>query len=346
MKKITGLLLLSIIMFISACEKDNLSETLSDVLIIKRKGAEMPAYIYGNGSEKIFLIILNGGPGGKGLEYRIGGIKDLEKKYAVVYLDQRGSGMSTGSYSGDDVTPELMAGDVLALVKILKHKYGDDLKFFLLGHSWGGLLGSTVMLTDQSPFKGWIEVDGGHNLKELFDDLLVRFPEVADEQIAKGLSVDFWTDVKIQIEEIKKEGYTDDNSTILNKLGYEAEEHLREDKVLADQTEMSISLVNYLYEESALITSISMMTINTTLSYIYTEIDYTKDLSKIKIPSMIMWGKYDLVIPYNQGEEAFKNIGSAKKTWVLFESSGHSPLMDEYEKFTNEMIKFIEANKN
>jgi pimeloyl-ACP methyl ester carboxylesterase len=346
MKKITGLLLLSIIMFISACEKDNLSETLSDVLIIKRKGAEMPAYIYGNGSEKIFLIILNGGPGGKGLEYRIGGIKDLEEKYAVVYLDQRGSGMSTGSYSGDDVTPELMAGDVLALVKILKHKYGDDLKFFLLGHSWGGLLGSTVMLTDQSPFKGWIEVDGGHNLKELFDDLMVRFPEVADEQIAKGHSVDFWTDVKSKIDEMKKEGYSDDASDELNELGYSAEEYLRADSVLGDQKGVSISLTNYLYEESTIITAISSITINTTLSYIWTTVDYTKDLSKIKIPSMIMWGKYDLVIPYNQGEEAFNNIGSAKKTWVLFESSGHSPMMDEHEKFANEMIKFIEANKN
>jgi len=346
MKKITSILILSLVIFFSSCEKDDLSSTLSDVLYVKYKGAEMPSYIYGNGSEKTFLIILNGGPGGKGLEYRVGGIKDLEDKYAIVYMDQRGSGMSSGNYSGSDVTPELMAEDVLALVKVLKYKYGNDLNLFLLGHSWGGLLGSKVLLLDQTPFKGWIEVDGGHNLKGLFDELLIRFPEIADEQISEGNSVDFWTDVKTQIEEIKKGGNTDDNSTKLNKLGYEAEEHLREDSVLADQTEMSISLINYLYEESALITSISMMTINTTLNYIYTEIDYPQELNKITIPSMIMWGKYDLVIPYNQGEEAFNNIGSAKKTWVLFEASGHSPLMDEYEKFTNEMIKFIEANKN
>ena len=345
MKKITSILILSIVIFFSSCEKDDISSTLSDVLYVKYKGAEMPSYIYGNGSEKTFLIILNGGPGGKGLEYRVGGIKDLEDKYAIVYMDQRGSGMSTGNYSGPELTPELMAEDVLALVKVLKYKYGNDLNLFLLGHSWGGLLGSKVLLTDQTPFKGWIEVDGGHNLKHLFDDLLVRFPEVADDQISEGNSVDFWTDVKTQIEEIKKGGNTDDNSTALNKLGYEAEEHLHEDSVLADQTGMSINLINYLYEESILTASISFMTINTTLSYIYTEVDYTQDLNKITIPSMIMWGKYDLVIPYKQGVEAYDNIGSAKKTWVLFEKSGHSAMMDEYEKFSNEMIKFIDANK-
>jgi len=344
MKKIT-LLLISIVLIFSACEKDDLSTTLSDVLTVKYKGAEMPAYIYGNGSEKIFLIILNGGPGGKGLEYRIGGVKNLEERYAVVYLDQRGSGMSTGNYSGPDITPALMAEDVLALVKVLKFKYGNDLKFFLLGHSWGGLLGSKVLLTDQSPFKGWIEVDGGHNLKGLFDDLLIRFPEVADEQISKGNSVDFWTDVNLTLDEITEEGYSDDNGTRLNELAYKSEDYLRNDSVLGNQDKMSVNIVSLLYEESLLITGISAITINTTLSYIWTEVDYTQELNKIKIPSLIMWGKYDLVIPYKQGEEAYNNIGSTKKTWVLFDKSGHSPMMDEYERFENEMIKFIEANK-
>jgi pimeloyl-ACP methyl ester carboxylesterase len=344
MKKI-AILLFSIVILFSACEKDDLSGTLSDVLYVKYKNAEMPAYIYGNGRDKTFLIILNGGPGGKGLEYRIGGVKDLEDKYAVVYLDQRGSGMSTGNYSGSEVTPALMAEDVLALVKVLKAKYGNDLNLFLLGHSWGGLLGSKVLLTDQSPFKGWIEVDGGHNLKGLFDVLLIRFPEVANEQIAKGNSVDFWTEANTTVDEIAKEGYTDDNGTILNKLAYKAEEYLREDSVLGDQSGMSVNLVSYLYEESIILTGISAITINSTLSYIWTEVDYTQELSKITIPSMIMWGKYDLVIPYVQGEEAYNHIGSTDKTWVLFDSSGHSPMMDEYKKFEREMIRFIEANK-
>ena len=344
MNKKASILILSLIIFFSSCEKDDLTSTLSDVLYVKYKGAEMPAYIYGNGSKKTFLIILNGGPGGKGLEYRVGGIKDLEKKYAIVYMDQRGSGMSSGNYSSSEVTPELMAEDVLALVKVLKYKYGNDLNLFLLGHSWGGLLGSKVLLIDQSPFKGWIEVDGGHNLKGLFDVLLIRFPEIADEQISMGNSVDFWTDVKKQVDEISKEGYTDDNGTTLNELGFKAEEYLIDDGVLGDQTGMSINLMNYLYEESVIITSINSITINSTLSYIWTEADYTQELNRITIPSLIMWGKYDLVIPYKQGEEAYENIGSAEKTWVLFNSSGHSPMMDEYEKFENEMIRFIDAN--
>ncbi len=344
MKKLT-LILISILFLFSACEKDDLSNTLSDVLYVKYKNAEMPAYIYGNGKDKTFLIILNGGPGGKGLEYRIGGVKDLEDDYAIVYFDQRGSGMSTGNYSGPDVTPQLMAEDVLALVKVLKYKYGNDLKLFLLGHSWGGLLGSKVLLNDQSPFRGWIEVDGGHNLKHLFDELLIRFPEVANEQISKGNSVDFWTKVNTTVDKMIIEGYSDENATELNELAFKSEDYLRNDSVIGDQRGLNIDFLNYLYEESPLLTGISAITINTTLSYIWTEIDYTQELNTISIPSMIMWGKYDLVIPYKQGQEAYDSIGSIHKTWVLFDKSGHSPMMDEYKKFEDEVIKFIEANK-
>jgi hypothetical protein len=39
------------------------------------------------------------------------------------------------------------------------------------------------------------------------------------------------------------------------------------------------------------------------------------------------------------------NISSTNKTWVLFSSSGFSPMMDEYEKNELYMIKSFEVNK-
>jgi len=55
-----------------------------DVLYLRSKGADMPAYVYGNMSSKTFMILLHGGPGGNGLEYRGGRyVEDLEKEIAV-----------------------------------------------------------------------------------------------------------------------------------------------------------------------------------------------------------------------------------------------------------------------
>ncbi len=344
MKKIT-IILIGIVLLLASCEKDDLSGTLNDVLYVRYKHAEMPAYIYGNGSDKIFLIILHGGPGGKGIEYRVGGIKDLEDKYAVVYLDQRGSGMSSGNYSKDDLTPQLMAEDVLALVKVLKYKYGDDIKLFLLGHSWGGTLGSKVLLLDQTPFRGWIEVDGGHNLKDMFEDQIVRYKDVADEQIAAGNNVEYWTDLKSQVVAMEPEGNTDENISKLNDLGYKTEEILAEDGVLADTAYVNLDILNYFYQESPLMSFVNMAVVNTSLQDIWKTVDYTGKLKNITIPSLIMWGEYDLVIPYNMGQEAYDAIGSADKKWVLMHTSGHSPMANEPEKFREEIDNFIQAHK-
>ncbi len=344
MKKIL-LLLSGLILLFSACEKDDLSGTLKDVLYVRYKNAEMPAYIYGNGKDKIFLIILHGGPGGKGIEYRMGGIKELEDKYAIVYMDQRGSGMSTGNYSGDELTPRLMAEDVMALVKVLKYKYGNDLTLFLLGHSWGGALGTEVLLQDQTPFAGWIEVDGGHNLKGLFDSQIVRYNQVADQQIAAGKNVDYWTDLKKKVNEIASEGYSDENMDELNGLGHSSEDILAEDGLVPDTGKVNVNLPNYLYEESPLLAGISSIVVNSSLSYIWENLDYTPQLKNITIPSLIMWGEYDLVIPYDLGQQAYDSIGSADKTWVLFHASGHSPMVNEPRKFADELDKFIEAHK-
>ncbi len=105
-----------------------------------------------------------------------------------MYFDQRGSGNSQGSYSRDDISVELMAEDVLTLVEVLKEKYGIDSRFILMGHSWGGTLGTATLLKDQSNFIGWIDVDGAHNPGGSYDDYKTTFSKIADEQIASGNS--------------------------------------------------------------------------------------------------------------------------------------------------------------
>jgi len=142
---IISIILLLLSFFSCSKEETNLSD-LNETFFVRHKNADMPVHVHGNGSQKVFLIILHGGPGGNGLGYRVNTIRtEIEKNNAVVYFDQRGSGSSQGNYSEEDVSVDLMAEDVLALVKVIKDKYGDDSKLFLMGHSWGGFLGPAVL---------------------------------------------------------------------------------------------------------------------------------------------------------------------------------------------------------
>jgi pimeloyl-ACP methyl ester carboxylesterase len=148
-----------------------------------------------------------------------------------VYFDQRGSGMAQGNYSENGITIDIMAEDVLALVKVIKQKYGSDSRFFLLGHSWGGTLGIATLLKDQQEFLGWIQVDGTPNPRDLYLEYIANFERVAAEQIDIGNSIPFWELVNDLLLDVDPE-FNRDDIPRLNNRAFEAEEKLNNDNLI------------------------------------------------------------------------------------------------------------------
>lgn len=336
-------LILTLISIVSCSKEDNLNN-LDDTIFVRHKNADMPAYIHGNASEKVFLIILHGGPGGIGLSYRNLTIKDrIEKECAVVYFDQRGSGMSQGNYSKDGITIDIMAEDILALAKVIKHKYGDDSKLFLMGHSWGGTLGPATLLKDQSDFLGWINVDGGHNTKGLYTEYIANFKRVAAEQIALENNIDYWESVIDFVNSFDAEYTSIDDVYDLNIEAFIAEEKLeKSDLINVEKIEDN----NVIFKYNVLTLLWNMLKTQSILDTdLFETIDYTDRLSEITIPSLVLWGRHDMVVPIGFAQEAFDNLGSSEKELVIFENSGHSPMYNEPDLFADQVIQFIDNNK-
>lgn len=326
-----------------SCSKDEDVTNLNETIFVRHKNADMPAYIHGNASEKTFLIILHGGPGGIGLSYRTATIKsDIEKECAVVYFDQRGSGMAQGSYSKSGINIDIMAEDVLALVKVIKHKYGNDSKFFLMGHSWGGTLGPAALLKDQSDFLGWINVDGTHNTSHLYLEYIANFKRVAKEQIAKGNKVDYWNSVIDFTNQVSPE-YNINDMYDLNSMAFETEQELEKSKIIG-KTVSQDSNVIFKYNILTLIRNM-LKTQSILDENLFRNVNYTDRLSEITIPSLVIWGKHDMVVPIRFAQEAYDNLGSTDKALVIFEKSGHSPMFKEPDLFAQKVIEFINKNK-
>ena len=337
------LALIALLVFcLSSCsEEDDLSD-LSDTIIVRHMDADMPAYIFGNGAEKVFLITLHGGPGGMGLSFRGTAFTSIENTCAVVYFDQRGSGMAQGSYDEDGISIDIMAQDVLALVKVLKLKYGSESRFFLLGHSWGGTLATATLLKDQRDFLGWIQVDGTHSPRDLYAEYLSNFERVAAEQISAGNSIPFWESVNEMVEEVDPQ-FNRDDVPRLNTKAFDAEQELSGDDLInspgggRDDLVFQYNLLtfywNVLNTQSLLDPDIQGI------------LSYTDRLSEITLPTLILWGEYDMVIPVAIAEEAYANIGSSEKRVVIFEKSGHSPMGSVADQFAAEVNLFIDQNK-
>lgn len=347
MKKIINRYILVLIVVICtsfSCSNDENLNNLNETIFVRHENADMPAYIHGNASEKIFLIILHGGPGGYGLSYRNSTIKsEIEKECAVVYFDQRGSGMSQGNYSESGISIDIMAQDVLALVKVIQHKYGKDAKLFLMGHSWGGTLGPATLLKDQSPFLGWINVDGSGNTKGLYKGYIDNFNRVGNEQIALGNHLEYWNSVIDLANNVPQEYKNIDDAYRLNSEAFIAEEKL-EDSGLINKQENLDGKTIYKYNVLTLIWNM-LKTQSILDEDLFKNIDLTDQFSEITIPSLTIWGKHDMIVPIVFAQESFDNLGSTEKELVIFEQSGHSPMFSEPQLFSETVIAFINKNK-
>jgi pimeloyl-ACP methyl ester carboxylesterase len=348
MKKISNncskiIVLLIALSTVFSCSNDIDFSNLNDTIFVRHKNADMPAYIHGNGSEKVFLIILHGGPGGIGLSYRSRTIKsEIEKECAVVYFDQRGSGMSQGSYSDNGISIDIMAEDVLALVKVIKHKYGNDSRFFLMGHSWGGTLGPATLLKDQSDFLGWIDVDGAHNTQGIYQEYITNFDRVASEQIEAGNDIAYWESVINLINTVDSE-YNQDDVYRLNREAFDAESVLHDSGLINGETDGDNSLIFNYTPLTILWNALNTQSILD--SDLFQNVNFTNRLSEITIPSLVLWGRHDMVVPIQFAQDSYDNLGSSDKELVIFENSGHSPMATEPDLFAEKVIDFINENQ-
>jgi len=71
--------------------------------------------------------------------------------------------------------------------------------------------------------------------------------------------------------------------------------------------------------------------------------DVRDKLSSIKVPTMIMVGKYDWVLPVSQSRYLAKHIPGAKL--VLFQNSGHMVYMEEPDKFLRNVKEFLNLKR-
>ncbi|MFK8164839.1 MAG: alpha/beta fold hydrolase [Lewinella sp.] len=338
--KLKTAIAVAVLFSIFSCSKEEINlSNLDETIYVRHRQADMSAYVHGNASDKVFLIYLHGGPNGAGLEARINTmITEVEENNAVVYFDQRGSGNSQGNYSEEDLTIDIMADDVLALVKVLRTKYGDDAKFFLMGASWGGTLGPATLLKGQEAFLGWIDVAGAHSPKDLYPEYHIRLLEKANEQIAMGNSVSHWESVLELLQNVGSD-FSDEDFPKLNGISHASEEVLASDAVIdqrrlvrEDGTERGFAVRNN-----------TQTAITLSENGLWRDVSFTDRLPEITIPSLVLWGKHDLVVPTKFAQEAFDNLGAANKELFIFERSGHSPLESEPELFAEKVIEFINA---
>jgi len=333
------LVLFLFVLGLHGCKMEVVKEgTVNDDVFIKRKSQSLFLKVAGNIGSRKLLLIVHGGPGGNGLDYRDSIIKsNVESKMAVGYWDQRFGGNSQGNAGASDLSS--YREDLLAVVNYIKAKYGNDLQIYLMGHSWGGFLTPYFLGHDrnQDLIAGWIQVDGAHNYP-LNDSLTeVMLANRAEIEIAAQRNANHWQSVLDYCNaHNSSDGY--EVSVQLNQYAHEAES-LMDSVFTPDARYVSDPSASYRNNQFNGVVSAILGVDSPTY-----QINPDSYLKEIKLPALLMWGWFDFVCPTTLCEDLQIKIGSSDKTVQYFYHSGHSPMMNEPDLFWNSVLEWVDKH--
>jgi len=331
--------ILAAIMLLAACE--NLK--YDDFYYLRYENADMPVVVRGNIESGVFIIYMHGGPGGSTYPER--GYEMLaatEEQFAMVYYDQRGSGNSQGKASEEQLNIDQFIEDLEVLIAQVRDKYSPQ-HIFLMGHSWGGTLGTAFLLREgnQDKVDGWIEVDGGHNLgREAYelsrDYVLDHAQKVIDSGTATEDEIEEWQGIISQYDGVET---WDDVGFVITHSGNVG----KANGYFHDPTNEE-GLINarlYLASENNMI-AYFLQNLHVILHMDIWHLDFTPRLSEIRIPTMIAWGRHDGILPVELAIQAKEAMNLPDENFHIFENSAHIPQIEDKDAFNQAVIDFIE----
>lgn len=286
------------------------------------------------------LIFLSGGPGasesGRVLRFN----KELEKHFTVVIWEQRGCAKSyPARHPKSDLTIEQYVSDVIELSELLRERFNEQ-KIYLVGHSWGTVIGVRAVQQRPELFHAYI---GSAQMVDVRETDQVIYEAVLDHSQKSG-DTDF-------VATLEKQGpppYFGKNpikpyATLFGREYsiYEVP-NIKDPEYRADGDAIILMLkqpeygwfdrLNYLL---GLVT-----TFNTVYPQLQ-EIDFREDATDFDLPVYLILGRHDMNNPLQIPEGYFEMIQAPKKELYIFEESGHGMIWEEADLYHDILVNTV-----
>lgn len=331
----------------------NSEESMSkrDVYYVKSAGAELPVITFGADNSNIILYV-HGGPGSTSLQQFYSPLfQDLKKTYRIVMYDQRGSGGARGHISPASLTLDQHVEDLDAVINSINIKYPNS-SIYMIGASYGGMVSSAYASVHQNKLKGLVLLVPALNIVDMStripDNILKTFiiPYLERTDISSKDRT-YWEEAKsfyqnniplkldsfiihnsyvcnaypIYIPEMNQ--YDDYNSKLLSKL---LADPVLEPIIIGKQVCLLLPVLDQNKESQRNL-----------------ETDPKFNLSQITIPSMMIVGELDLTVPHQSSINSYTKV-RGKKTEIMYEGTGHDPIIQRKDRLYNDITNFIINN--
>lgn len=287
---------------------------------------EVPQVVNVRGADRRnpLLIYVHGGPGAVEMPFAWAFQRPWEDFFTVVQWDQRGAGRS---YELSD--PAKIAGtlnlqryrdDAVELIELLRRRYHRE-KVFLLGHSWGSLVGLSVAAQHPELLYAYIGmgqyIDPPSSERASYDWVLAKARQDNNTQAVRELQALQPYPGDFTIERIDGERkwvvhyggllYGHDNGDFYFHLPRISPEYSAQDRKAWDAgSQFSVKILVPQFAHVSFL-----------------------QLTRVGCPVLMFEGRHDQVIPSRITAEWLQRLDAPHKELVWFENSGHMMMVEE-----------------
>jgi len=307
-------------------------ESISVIQTVNINGIDQRMIIRGSDTTKPVLLYLHGGPGSPEFPFIRQFNSGIENLFIVCYWDQRGSGLSySKTIPPQSMTLSQFIDDTRVVSEYLIKRFNRN-KIFLIGHSWGTILGSFAVNKYPDLYYSYIGVGQVSRQEESeiisYNFVLSRARELKDKKAITTL------------EKIGPPPYSANKDIIKNMMKERKYVTKYGGAVKNGNFYAKAAMALFNCREYTLSDKINYMKgMKYTLNFFWDQVmksDLIRDLPIQSIPVYIIQGTNDYQTAYSVAKEYFDTLQAPLKKFYSFENSAHSPIFEEPEKF--EMI--------
>jgi proline iminopeptidase len=312
---------------------------VEELLEIPIGGAKQWISVRGRDRGNPVLLMIHGGPASPEMPSSWFFQNSWEDYFTVVQWDQRGSGKSYNANDPKAIQPTITAQRVIndagEVVQFLRNRYEKN-KIFVLGHSWGSLVGISLAHAHPEWLYAYIGtgqmINGKENERVGYANT-VRAAEAADNRSAieelKAIAPYPEMDGSMPLEKLGKERQW---SVALGGLTYRRSTYDYYENLFKLSPEYSEQDVAAIDKGSAL--SLGPL-IPAILSFNYS------DMVRFQCPIILFEGRHDDTTPSEIAAQWFTRVQAPDKKLVWFENSAHMVMVEEPGRFLVHLVQDV-----
>ena len=304
-----------------------MNRQLDEKIFIEVNGIRQGMFLQSENTENPVLLYLHGGPGSPEIAFTQDYPTGLEQLFTVCWWEQRGSGISySRKVTKETMTIGQMIEDATAVTNYLRRRFGKE-KIYVLGHSWGSVLG--VLTVQKSPelFHGYIGI--GQVVCQSKSECLAysfmvnEFTAAGDRKMLRRLEkfpIDRGGEVSFQYLAVRSVG--------MMKLGIGIMHHLDS---MSDCIKIVLRYKGYTLKDKLHFVMGSGLALKCLWDFVM-QTDFVKQVPHLEIPIYIFQGWFDYQVSYSLAKEFADTVKAPVKGFYTFENSAHSPCFEEPKK--------------